>query len=256
MSTKPAAGRHRGQWPALGLAECRGSPSPSYPVGRDRIRHRVRRNDTPEALAAVPSFRAGHSATVSTRAPACAPVRYGPHGSEVIPKSADAARFGVLAREISTRPGAPARGESTAQFTRPVASTGRPSAFRGPSWTKDTPTSDLQERKSRSAETDRLEIEQAAREERIREHEQVLRPPSGSQRDDEGDDYAVPLPTLARCRAGGRSRAAVSRRAGHAGGNPRPDPLSGCPVRVVADPRIPAGRPDRTARARSANGFR
>jgi hypothetical protein len=159
VSAKPAAGRHRGQWPALGLAECRGSPSPSYPVGRDRIRHRVRRNDTPEALAAVPSFRAGHSAPVSTRAPACAPVRYGPRGSEVIPqicgrRSIRGTRSGDFDQAGCSCPWGidrtvhpPRRLHRTAiGVSGSILDEGH--AHVGPA-----------ERKSRSAETNRLEIE-------------------------------------------------------------------------------------------------
>ena len=253
------AGRRTSSWPVASAqpSGCRGSPHPSYPwvaigygteVGVTTLRKRwptCRASERATAVVCASQYTRARMLASGIR----------PARSEVRAKSADAARFRVLARETSTRPGAPARGESTAQFPAPS-----PPADghrrRSPSWTKDTPTSDLQESKNGSAGADRLGIEQAAREERAREHEQILRPQSGSQRDDESGDYAAPLPTLARCRAGGRSRAAVSRRAGHAGGNPRPDPLSGCPVRVVADPRIPAGRPDRTARARSASGFR
>ena len=148
----PAAGRHPDQWPALGLADVvapRALRTPWVAIGYGTefgvttLRKRWPTSRAPERATAV--VCASQYTRVRMLASGIRPAR-----SEVIAKSADAARFRVLARETSTRPGAPARGESTAQFPAPS-----PPADghrrRSPSWTKDTITSDLQESKNGSA---------------------------------------------------------------------------------------------------------
>ena len=126
------AGRRTSSWPVASAqpSGCRGSPHPSYPVGRDRIRHRVRRNDSPKTLADEPSSRAGHGRSLRQS------VHARPHARQW--DTARAKRGDSQIRGCSSIQGARSGDVDQAGCScpwgidrtvpRPVASSGRPSA--------------------------------------------------------------------------------------------------------------------------------